>query len=191
MQARQFKQLWFTLLTHAFIAWLTISFFRSIQQSNPVDNTTVYVYEIYGFIAIALLTVATGWIIIKMKKFAQNILSGLFLILNISVYFFGLTKVEDLPYEQRFVLKNNTAYPLTDLKIIGDTVIQVGTLQPNQQAKVTYSNYIENSSIDLACNYGQAKATLNLVAGLTNSIGYLHEVSIKVVNDKLNVDITH
>ena len=148
-------------------------------------------YEMYGFLAIAFLTLATGWPIIKRKMAPRYILFVVFLILNVSLYFFGLSKIQELPYQQRFVLKNNSAYALADLKIIGDTVIEVGTLQPRQQTKVTYRNYVESSSIDMTCNYGQAKDTLHLVSGLSNSVSYLHYVSIKVLGDKLKVDITH
>ena len=79
---------------------------------------------------------------------------------------------------------------MTNVKIIGDTVIQLGTLQPNQKAEATYKNYVENSSIDMTCNFGLRKDTVNLIAGLTNSIGYLNTVSIKVQNEKLKVDIS-
>jgi hypothetical protein len=100
-----------------------------------------------------------------------------------------LDKIQDLPNQQRFVLKNDTPYPLKDLKVFGDTTIELGTLQPNQEVKATYRNYVENSSIDMTCGFRQQKDTVNLVAGLTNNIGYLNIVSIKVQNEKLKVDI--
>jgi hypothetical protein len=95
-----------------------------------------------------------------------------------------------LPYQQRFILRNGTSYPLTDLEIIGDTVIRVGTLQPDQKTKVIYRNYMENSSIDMVCSYRQTKDTLNLAAGLTNSVGYVNKISIKFHDNKLKAVIT-
>lgn len=190
MQERLLRQPWLTILTHAFFAWVTITFYRSIQQSNEVDHATIDVYKVYGFFVVALLLVLTAWTVIKRRIFVQYILCGLFLAVNIWLYFTGLGKVEDLPYQQRFLLKNETPYPLTDIAIFGDTTIQIGTLHPNQITKVTYSNYTENSSIDMACNFAQSKDTLNLVAGLTNSIGYVNKVSIKLQDKKLKADIT-
>jgi hypothetical protein len=189
METRILRQPWLTLLTHAFFAWVTISFYRSIQQSNQVDHAAVDVYKVYGFFAIALLVIISAWTAIKRKLLAQYFLSGLFLVVNVWLYFIGLNKVQDLPYQQRFILKNDTPYPLTGLTIFGDTTIQIGTLQPNQITTVTYSKYLENSSIDMACNFAQTKDTLSLVSGLTNSIGYMNKVSIKV-KDKLKADIT-
>ncbi|MBS1736414.1 MAG: hypothetical protein JSS98_07360, partial [Bacteroidetes bacterium] len=132
MQGRLLRQPWLTLLTHAFFAWVTIAFYRSIQQSNEVDHATIDVYKVYGFFAVALLLVLTAWTAIKRRIFVQYILCGLFLAVNSWLYFTGVAKVKDLPYQQRFLLKNETPYPLTDIAIFGDTTIQVGTLQPNQ-----------------------------------------------------------
>ena len=190
MKGKLLRQPWLTLLTQAFFAWVTIAFYRIIQKSNPVEHTTVDIYEIYGFFVIALLLILTIWAAVHRKKVVQFMLCGLFLIANIWLYFFGLDKIQDLPYQQRFVLKNDTPYSLTNIKIIGDTVIELGTLQPNQKTKATYKNYIENSSIDMSCIFGNQKDTVNLVAGLTNSIGYLNNVSIRIQNDKLKVDIS-
>lgn len=190
MQARQFNQPWFTLLTHAFIAWLTFHFFRNIQQSVQVDTGSIFNYQLYGFFAIGLLIILSVWTFKKRKPINQNILSGLFLVVNIFIFFFGLDKTQDLPSQQRFVLKNDTSYSLQNLKVIGDTVINIGTLEPNQEVKVTYKNYVENTSIDMACNFGQRIDTITLITGLTNSIGYLNSVSIKVQNNKLKADIT-
>jgi hypothetical protein len=188
MQERQLNQPWFTLVTQALIAAVTFIFFRNIEQRKMVDTSDIFIYQFYGVFAIGLLVVLTAWAIIERKKISQTILSGLFLVLNIFLFFFGLNKIEELPYQQRFILKNDSAYPLTGLKIFGDTTIEIGTLQPNQKAKATYNNYIENSSIELTCYIGQTKDTVNLVAGLTNSIGYLNVVSITIENLKLKVD---
>jgi hypothetical protein len=188
MQERQLNQPWFTLLTQAFIAGVTFIFFRNIQQGTMVDTSDIFIYKFYGFFAIGLLAILTVWAVIERKKISQRVSSGLFLGLNIFLFFFCLNKIEELPYQQRFILRNDSAYPLTGLQIFGDTTIEVGTLQPNQKAKTTYKNYIENSSIDLTCYIGQTKDTVNLVAGLTNSIGYLNIISIKVENRKLKVD---
>jgi hypothetical protein len=188
MQERQLNQPWFTLLTQVFIACVTFIFFRNIQQRTMVDTSHIFIYQFYGFFAIGLLVVLTVWAIIKRKKISKTVLNGLFLVLNIFLFFFGLDKIQELPYQQRFILKNHTGYPLTELQIFGDTTIEVGTLQPNQKAKAIYNNYIENSSIDMTCYFGQTKDTVNLVAGLTNSIGYLNVVSITVENRKLKVD---
>lgn len=190
MKAKLLRQPWLTLLTHAFFALVTIAFYHSIQESNSVDHATVDIYEIYGFFVIGLLFILTMWAAVSRKKVVRYMLCGLFLIANVWLYFFGLDKIKNLPYQQRFVLKNDTPYTLTDLKIIGDTVIELGTLQPNQKTKATYENYVENSSIDMTCMFGQQKDTVNLVAGLTNSIGYFNIVSIKVQSDKLKADIS-
>jgi hypothetical protein len=188
MQERQFNQPWFTLLTQAFIAGATFVFFGNIQQRAMVDTSAIFIYQFYGFFAIGLLLILTVWSFIERKKISQNVLNGLFLVVNIFLFFFGLDKIQDLPYQQRFVLKNDTSYPLTEIQILGDTTIELGTLQPNQKAKATYNNYIENSSIDMTCYFGQKRDTVTLVAGLTNSIGYLNVVSITIENQKLKVD---
>jgi glucan phosphoethanolaminetransferase (alkaline phosphatase superfamily) len=144
MQAKLLRQPWLTFLTHAFFAWVTITFYHSIQESNEVDHATVDVYKVYGFIAIAMLIILSAWTAIKRKLLLRYILCGLFLVVNVWLYFTGLNKVENLPYQQRFVLKNDTPYLLTELTIFGDTTLNVGTLQPNQIAQVTYNNYVEN-----------------------------------------------
>ena len=188
MQEKQLNQLCFTIPIQAFVPGVTFIFFRNIQQRTMVDTSDIFIYKFYGFFAIGLLVILTVWAIIGRKKISQTVLSGLFLVLNIFLFFFGLDKIKELPYQQRFILKNDTGYPLTELQIFGDTTIEVGTLQPNQKAKAIYNNYIENSSIDMTCYFEQTKDTVNLVAGLTNSIGYLNVVSITVENRKLKVN---
>ena len=190
MQVRQIKQPWFILLTHAFVAWITIRFYQGILLSNQVDHDTIDLYELYGFFVVILLLVLSIWTVIRRKKIAQWFLGGSFFILNVGLFFFGLNKIHDLPYQQRFVLRNDTPYSLNNLKIVGDTIIDIGTVQPKQKVKAIYSNFFENSSIDLTCDLAHTKDTVNLTRGLTNSVGKMYEVSIKVKNNKLKIDIT-
>ena len=190
MQARHFKQPWFTLATLLIIGGLTFSFYISIKNSLQVDNIAIEIYKVYGFFVIGLASILTIWTIIKNKRFKFYFFAGLLFIMNIWIFFSGLNNIQDLPYQQRFVFKNDTSHSLTDLKVIGDTVISVGSLEPSQKVKVTYKNYLENTSIEMTCNFRQRNDTIILVAGRTNSIGYLNYVSIKAQNNKLKVDIT-
>lgn len=95
-----------------------------------------------------------------------------------------------MPYQQRFLLKNETGFTLTDVKLISDRTENVNTISPNETQKAVYKFYAENGSIDLACSFNGKRDTVTLISGLTNSIGYLFDVKIKLKDDKIKVEVT-
>ncbi len=91
-----------------------------------------------------------------------------------------------MPYQFRFSLTNKTNFDLTDLRIIGDKELKLDNLEKGKTLNIVFSDYSENSNIDLICRAGNNKTdTLNLAAGMTNSCGYYYDIDITIKDGKL------
>jgi len=183
------QQPYITYIVQTVFIGLIYWFHKSILDSKQVDNIS---NEIFGFVALSFLIISfilTVWTIFKRKRL--SIWLGTVIIFSISIwtYRFCSDQIRLMPYQQRFLLKNETGFPLTDVKLISDRIENVNTILPNETQKAIYKFYAENSSIDLACSFNGKRDTVTLISGLTNSIGYLFDVKIKLKEDKIKVEV--
>ena len=166
-------------------------FYKEQLKNKQADTFDNFVFRVFaGGLILVSLTLAI-WTIVKRKKIKFWLGTVLLFVLTIATFRICYKAVYSLPYGQRFLIQNKTGVTLTNVKLISDTIISVRDIKPNETVKAEYKNYLENTSIDLAVESLGYKDTVNLVSGLTNSIGYLFEVKVKFENNKYKAEITN
>ena len=184
------QQPYITYIVQTVFIGLIYWFHTSILNSKQVDNIS---NEIFGFVALSFLIISfilTVWTILRRKRITIWVGTVIVFAISIWTYRFCSDKIRLIPYHQRFLLKNETGFTLTDVKLISDRIENVNTILPSETQKAVYKFYAENSSVDLACSFNGKRDTVTLISGLTNSISYLFDVKIKLNDDKIKVEVT-
>jgi hypothetical protein len=183
---RENKQPWTTIIVGLLVLVITTIYYRSVVDDNIIYHTSVDIFEMYGWTVVILGSTLTVWAYIKNKTISKMWLLICVLVLNILAVFYYNRLLKPMPYQFRFSLTNKTNFDLTDLRIIGDKELKLDNLEKSKTLNVVFSDYSENSNIDLICRIDNNRTdTLNLSAGMTNSCGYYYDINLTIKDGKL------
>jgi hypothetical protein len=180
-----------TYITQVIFIGLIYLFYREQLNNKQADTFDNFVFRAFAGCLILVSLTLTVWTIFRRKKIKFWFGTTLLLALTIMTFRICYKAVYSLPYGQRFLIQNKSGLTLTNVKLISDTIISVADIKPNETVKAEYKNYLENTSIDLAVESLGYKDTVNLVSGLTNSVGYLFDVKVKFENNRYKVEVTN
>jgi hypothetical protein len=177
---------WATIIVGLAILVVTTIYYKSIVDDNVIYNTSVDIFEMYGWTVVLFGSILTVWAYIKIKTLSKMWLLICILLLNITTVIYFKKLLKPMPYQFRFSLTNNTNYDLTELRVIGDKELKLKNLEKGKTLNFVFSDYSENSDIDLICKMeNNGIDTLNLAAGMTNSCGYYYDIDLTIRNGQL------
>lgn len=180
------KHPWSTIIVGLIILVVTTIYFKSIVNDNIIYHTSVDIFEMYGWTVVVTGSILTILAYIKIKTFSKMWLLIFILLINIMTVIYYERLLKPMPYQFRFSLTNKTNYDLTELRIVGDKELKLKNLEKCKTLCFVFSDYSENSDIDLICKIENNRIdTLNLAAGMTNSCGYYYDIDLKIINGQL------
>jgi hypothetical protein len=179
------KQPWWTIAVGLASLAVTIIYYESIVHSSQVDHAEIDIFEIYGWAVVLFGFALTVWAFLKIKRLTKLWLLGLIFLANVFVFYYAFGQVKPLPYQIKFAITNKTNSELTQIKVLGNRELKFDNLKPNATVNFIYSDYEENSSIELVCNYKNKTDAVYLAGGMTSGISEQFRIILIDENKKL------